>query len=106
MVYSLEELRKKITPVTRRYNIPAVYIFGSYARGDATDESDVDVLINRAGSKIVTMFDLGALYNDLNENLGKPLDLITEDSLSQDDASRRTPGFAENLRRERVVIYE
>ena len=106
MIYTVEELRQKISPITRKYNIPAVYIFGSYARNEATENSDVDVLINREGSKIVSMFDLGALYNDLNEELGKSLDLITEDSLTQDAVKRRTPWFLENLQKEKVVIYE
>jgi predicted nucleotidyltransferase len=35
MVYSTEELKKRIEAVARQYRIPAVYIFGSYARGDA-----------------------------------------------------------------------
>jgi predicted nucleotidyltransferase len=83
-----------------------VYIFGSYARGKATDGSDIDVLIDRKGSKIVTLFDLGAFYNDLNEHLGKTLDLVTEDALSQDEVTRRTPRFLENLQRERMLIYE
>ena len=106
MVYTIDELKRKIAPITRKYDIPAVYVFGSYARGDATEDSDVDVLINRKGSKIISMFDLGALYNDLNENLGKGLDLITEDALTQDEVKRRTPWFLENLQRERVAIYE
>jgi predicted nucleotidyltransferase len=106
MVYTLDELKQKITPIARKYNIPAVYIFGSYARGNATETSDVDVLIDRKGSNIISIFDLGALYNDLNESLGKRLDLITEDALMQDDAKRRTPWFLETMQRERVVIYE
>ncbi|MDR1620013.1 MAG: nucleotidyltransferase domain-containing protein, partial [Clostridiales bacterium] len=98
MIYTLDELKRKIAPIARKYDIPAVYVFGSYARGEATDESDVDLLISRQGSKIVSLFDLGALYNDLNEELGIGLDLVTEDSLSQDDVKRRTPQFSENLR--------
>jgi predicted nucleotidyltransferase len=106
MVYTLDDLKQKITPIARKYDIPAVYLFGSYARGEATDGSDVDLLINRKGSKIVSLFDLGALHNDLNEELGIGIDLITEDSLSQDDAKRRAPWFSENLLRERIAVYE
>jgi len=106
MIYSIEELKQKIEPIARKYDIPAVYIFGSYARNEATENSDIDLLINRVGSKIVSLFDLGALYNDLNEGLGKGLDLITEDSLSQEDVRRRTPRFLETLHAERIVLYE
>jgi len=106
MIYTIEELKQIITPIARKYNIPTVYIFGSYARNEADENSDVDVLIQRKGSKILTLFDLGSLYNDLNEELGKGLDLITEDSLSQDDIKRRTPWFLENLQKERITVYE
>ncbi len=40
MVYSLDEITRRITPVARAYGIRAVYLFGSYARNEATEESD------------------------------------------------------------------
>ena len=106
MIYTIDELKRIIGPIAQKYEIPAVYIFGSYARNEATENSDVDILIQRKGSKIVSLFDLGSLYNDLDEELGIGLDLITEDSLTQDDVMRRTPWLLENLNRERVAIYE
>jgi predicted nucleotidyltransferase len=106
VVYTLGKLEQKIAPIAQKYDVPAVYIFGSYARNQATDDSDVDVLINRKGSKLVTMFDLGAFYNDLNESLDKTLDLVTEDALTQDEVKRGTPWFLDNLQRERVKIYD
>lgn len=46
MIYTVEEIRRRITPVAVRYLLKAVYLFGSYARGEATDESDIDLLID------------------------------------------------------------
>ena len=46
MIYTEEEIRLCITPVAVRYRLKAVYLFGSYARGEATDESDIDLLID------------------------------------------------------------
>ena len=46
MIYTIEEIRRRITPVAVRYRLKAVYLFGSYARGEATDESDIDLLID------------------------------------------------------------
>jgi len=106
MIYSTEELKRRIAVIARQYHIPAVYLFGSYARGDATETSDVDVLIDRESSNIISLFDLGAFYNDLNEALGKAVDVVTTDSLYQPDAQRRAPHFAKALERERMVIYE
>lgn len=106
MTYSIEELKRIITPIARRYQIPAVYLFGSYARGQANENSDVDVLIEREGSAIKSLFDLGAFYNELNESLGKSIDVVTTDSIDQPDAKRRTPWFLEDIQKERVIIYE
>ena len=105
-VYSVEEIKRIIEPIAGKYDIAVVYLFGSYARGEATDSSDVDILINREGSRIKSLFDLGALYNDLNETLDKSIDLLTTDSVEQAETQRRAPWFAENLKQERVVIYE
>ena len=106
MIYSVEQLKQTIAPIARKYNLPVVYLFGSYARGEATEDSDVDLLINYSGSSISTLFDLGALYDELNMQLEKEIDLVTEDSLTQEETLRRTPWFAENLRRERLTVYE
>ena len=46
MIYTAEEIRRRITPVAVRYRLKAEYLFGSYARGEATDESDVELLID------------------------------------------------------------
>lgn len=46
MIYTAEEIRRRIIPVAVRYRWKAVYLFGSYARGEATDESDIDLLID------------------------------------------------------------
>lgn len=105
MIYSIDELKRKIAPVAEKYRLSAVYLFGSYARNEATDNSDVDILIDRTGSSVKSMFDMGALYNDLCESIGKEVDLVTTYALIQDGASDRTPWFTENVMRERVAVY-
>ena len=105
MVYTIEELRKRITPIAKKYGVPAIYIFGSYARGDATDSSDVDVLFKREGSKVHGMV-MGAFYEDLAEGIGKGIDLLSEEALEQHDVKTKTPWFYENLLKERVKIYD
>ena len=56
---SVNEITERITPVAQKYDLRAVYLFGSYARNEATEESDIDLLIDRTGSKIKSMFDMG-----------------------------------------------
>lgn len=42
---SIAAIRDRITPVCQKYPIRKVYLFGSYARGNATEKSDVDLRI-------------------------------------------------------------
>ena len=75
----LGERRDEILRLAQRYHAENVRVFGSVARGDATDASDVDLLVNtRPGCSLL---DLGGLLEDLKELLGCPVDLVTEDGL-------------------------
>ena len=75
----LSQRREEILRLAERYHAANVRVFGSVARGEATDASDVDLLINtRPGC---SLFDLGGLLEDLKELLGCPVDLVTEDGL-------------------------
>lgn len=103
-IYTIDELKQKIAPVAEKYSVPAVYIFGSYARGEATDESDVDVLIQREGS-IIRGWLMGGFYEELQESLGKELDLVTVEALEQETTMEQSPWFAKNIRTDIVKIY-
>ncbi|MBQ8578258.1 MAG: nucleotidyltransferase family protein [Clostridia bacterium] len=105
MVYTIEEIQEKIFPVARKYRIPAVWVFGSYARGEATEDSDIDLLVDTTGTTLTSLFSLGALYCDLEDTLGKKIDLITVGSLQQPERMPSDRGFRERVQRERVRIF-
>ena len=105
MVFTLDEIREKVAPVAQKYSLRAVYVFGSYARNEATADSDIDILIDRTGSVIKGMFDMGNLYQDLCESIGKEIDLITTQTLEQRSTRNRIPMFVENLEAERIQVY-
>ena len=102
--YTIEEIKRRILPVARKYELSAVYLFGSYARGEATADSDVDLLVDLRGSTVRGM-DLGGLYNDLTDALEKELDLVTVTSLEYPTQRRGQLHFREAVKRERVMIY-
>ena len=81
-----------------------VYLFGSYARSEATEQSDVDILIDRTGSKIRGMFEMGGLYEDLRASIGKEVDLVTTQTLEQSSTKRRSPLFIQNIQAERMRL--
>lgn len=98
--YSIDEIIAIIAPIAKLHGVDRVYLFGSYARGEATEQSDIDLCIDAAA--IRGMFALGGLYADLEEALQKRLDIVTVKSLKYNaDAD-----FLENMQRDRVLIYE
>jgi len=105
MIYTTDEIREKIIPIAEKYQLRRVYVFGSYARNEATTTSDVDVLVDTTGS-IVQGWVIGGLYNDLCEIFGDEVDLITTNALTQDKGQDRTPWFTENVMKERLLVYD
>ena len=103
MVYTIEQIRRMIAHVVQKYRLPAVYLFGSYARGTATENSDLDFLIDTTGTEITLLIRLGELYGNLEDLFQKPADVITVRSL-QDPASSVETEFRETVMRERVRI--
>lgn len=104
-VYSMEELAQRITPIAAAYGMKAVYLFGSYARGTATVDSDVDLIIDTDGTALTSLFALGQLYCDLEDALGKKIDLITVSSLEQPAKLVSEKLFRSQVEQERRMIY-
>lgn len=94
-IYTLDEIRSIAVPIAKRYGVAAMYLFGSYARGEASAQSDLDFRIDRGG--IRSLFTLGGLYSDLEEGFAKPLDLVTTQSLST--------AFLDSIADEEVLLY-
>lgn len=99
-IYTLNEIKNIIAPIAARYGVDKVYLFGSYARGDADENSDIDLCVDAVALK--GLFALGGLYADLEDALGKELDLLTEKSLKYNSDN----SFKDVLQKERVLIYE
>ena len=76
---TLEERRPQILALAERSGAGEVRVFGSVARGDATEDGDVDLLITTRGG--CSLLDLGGLLEDLQDLLGCRVDLVTEDGL-------------------------
>ena len=104
MIYSIDQIRGIITPIAEKYGIPAVYLFGSYARGTATEDSDIDFLIDTTGVKL-RGFEWGGLYTDFEEAFEKSVDMVTLRALEQNQRRQSQIHFRENVLRERKQIY-
>jgi predicted nucleotidyltransferase len=75
----LASKRDEILRVAARYGATDVRLFGSAARGEAGDESDVDFLVRMEPGRSV--FDLAALMDELKTLLGRPVDVVPDDNI-------------------------
>ena len=91
---TIGEHRAEILHLAERYRAGHVRVFGSVARGDNTDTSDLDLLVTPGPG--CSLFDLGGLLEDLQELLGCRIDLVTEDGLK--------PRLRERVLREAVPL--
>ena len=106
MIYSIDEIKRRIAPVIEKYRIPAMYLFGSYARGEATEESDIDFLVDTAGTELTSLLRLGALYCDLEEVFGTRIDLITVQSLNQRSTMESDYDFKNTILQELLALHQ
>ncbi len=77
---SISTIKKKVLPILKRHAVIRAAIFGSFARGEAKANSDVDLLIEYK-SKDKSLFDLVDLKSELEEILGRKVDIVTYDSI-------------------------
>lgn len=104
MIYTIEEIRSRVLPVIQKYNIPAMYLFGSYARGEATEKSDLDFLVDTTETRLTSLLSLGELYCDLEEIFQKEIDLITMGSVMQRTQTESDLSFRDTVMKERVSL--
>lgn len=102
-IYTIDEIAAAVKPVAEKYGIEKVWLFGSYARGEATEHSDVDLLISY--KKLVGMFALGGVYADMEEAICKPVDIVSEKALTSSYAHKNAQELLVNVRKEGVQIY-
>jgi hypothetical protein len=77
----LQENREEILRIAKRHGASNVRVFGSVAQGKETENSDIDFLVDYDLQKISPWFP-GGLLMDLQDLLGCPVDIVTEQGLS------------------------
>ena len=77
-VLSIKEIKERIKPIINKHGIKNVYLFGSYSRGEANRNSDIDIYCDSGDLK--TLYDEVAFVEELENALGKKVDVITTDS--------------------------
>lgn len=75
----IEEMERKIVPILKHNDVVRASIFGSFVRGEARKESDIDILIKFKGRK--SLLDLIGLEIELEKILKRKVDLLTYNSI-------------------------
>ena len=104
-IYTIDEIKEKVAPIAKKYNIEKVYLFGSYARGDADENSDVDLLLDykrlSGGS-----FAYCGVYVDFEECFEKSVDMVSQSAIEQNrNKNDAYMSFYNNVMKDRVLIY-
>lgn len=73
-ILTIKQIKDKVRPVMMKHNIKEAYLFGSYSRGEANRNSDVDIYCEEGD--VDTLWKLSAFYDELRELLGKDVDIV------------------------------
>ena len=110
-IYTFEEIKAITKPIFKKYKIKKAYLFASYARGEATVTSDVDVMIVKKNSSIVTLLNLAEFETELQEALNKNVDVIIEETYLDNAVEENKYGklakdlFFQQIQKDRRIIY-
>jgi predicted nucleotidyltransferase len=99
-VYTQQELINKLTPIFRKYPIKRAALFGSYARGEQIDDSDVDIFLEIDYTNVLPDIVL-TIWDDVESGINLKADVLTHGSL--ETAPKR---FRERILNELRYIYE
>jgi uncharacterized protein len=94
-VYTTAEIKARFEKIAAKYGIEEAYLFGSYARGDATKKSDVDIFVKEG--KIQTLLQLCGFRLDVQDALKKKIDIVLEGGTNTE--------FEKSIGKELLKIY-
>lgn len=96
MSYTINEIKEKTVPIAKEYGIKSMSLFGSYARGDANDKSDVDIFIDKG--KMRSLISYYMFVQELEKVLNCHVDVVTTGIEDKE--------FLQQIMIDGVLIYE
>ena len=94
MKADINKIKQKIIPILKKHNVTRAGIFGSYARGDAKKNSDIDILVEI--KEDISLLDFIGIKHSIEDALGKKVDLVEYHTIK--------PRIKERVMREEVAI--
>lgn len=88
-------IKEIVSPICKQYDIERLFLFGSYARNEAKEDSDIDLRVDRGR---LTGFAYGGFYGDIQRALGVPTDILTTEQMKDN--------FLRAIKKDEVLLYE
>ncbi len=95
-IFTINEVKNLVKPIAEKYKVNEIYLFGSYARGEANESSDLDFLVFGGESFKLTM--IFSLAEDLREVLKKEVDVFEINEINEDS------DFYNTIMKERLLV--
>ena len=92
---NIENIRYEVVSLAEEYGAEKVSLFGSFARGEETETSDIDILLEKGKIKGIQVLDF---QHDLSQRLGRTVDVVTTTGASE--------RFLNKIKQDEVVLYE
>ena len=95
-IFTIQSIKELVEPIAQKYKVQAIYLFGSYARGDADESSDLDFLVFGGESFKLTM--IFSLAEELRGVLKKNVDVFEISEINRDSE------FYNTIMKERMFV--
>lgn len=95
-IFTVNDIEALVKPIAKKYKVKAVYLFGSYARGEADENSDLDFLVFGGGNFKLTM--IFSFAEELCAVLKKEVDVFEVNEINKDS------DFYNRIMKERLLV--
>ena len=92
-IFTITEISEIVRPIAEAYGVERIYVFGSYARGSATEDSDIDFVVS---AQAIRGIRIGRFWRELSDAFGIEVDMVEEENES---------GFVNSIRDDMVLVY-
>ena len=92
----IAEIKSLLNPIAKEYGVKHLYLFGSFAKGIVTSQSDVDLLVEKG--KPISLLKLSCMRLKCEEALQRPVDLVTTAGIEE--------GFRNRISGTEILLYE
>lgn len=95
MIFTIDDIKKRVIPIVIKYGVNTFSLFGSYARGEANEDSDLDFVMDKGELKGLQYV---SLVQDLENEFNCHVDVISKGSSNKN--------FLDAINDEEIILYE